>query len=144
MRLSRKSDYALRAVKHVSNLPKGKLGSINSIAEAEGVPREFLAKILKDLTRAGILVSYQGVTGGYRMSKTPREVSFLDVIEAIDGPIHLNLCTEVGPDSKGVCRCARASSCTLLGFWSGQEASFKKALAKEHFAKYKAKAKGKK
>ena len=58
MQLSRKADYALRAVKHLSSLPKGKLGSINSIAAAEAIPREFLAKILKDLTRGGIL-SYE-------------------------------------------------------------------------------------
>ncbi len=132
MRLSRKSDYALRAVRHMSNLPKGKLGSINSVAEAESVPREFLAKILKDLTRAGILVSYQGVTGGYRLTKTPKEVTFLDVIEAIDGPIHLNLCTE-----EGGCRCDKFKCCTLKGFWETQEKSFKKALGKEHFGKYK-------
>ncbi|RKX17512.1 MAG: Rrf2 family transcriptional regulator, partial [Candidatus Zixiibacteriota bacterium] len=91
MRLSRKSDYALRAVKHLATLPKGKLGSINSIAEAEAIPREFLAKILKDLTMSGILVSYQGVKGGYRLDRLPKDISFLNVMEAIDGPMHLNL-----------------------------------------------------
>jgi len=137
MRLSRKSDYALRAVRHISNLPKGKLGSINSISEAEQVPREFLAKILKDLTRAGILVSYQGVTGGYRLARTPKEVTFLDVIEAIDGPIHLNLCTEnsVG----GVCQCDQGGTCAMRGFWDAQEKTFKRALQREHFGKYKGK-----
>ncbi len=132
MRLSRKSDYALRAVKHLSNLPKGKLGSINSVSEAENIPREFLAKILKDLTRSGILVSYQGVTGGYRLAKTAREITFLTVMEAIDGPIHLNLCTELGD-----CRCEQYRTCQLKGFWEGQEKLFKKALSKEHFGKYK-------
>ena len=132
MRLSRKSDYALRAVRHLTNLPKGKLGSINSVAEAENIPREFLAKILKDLTRSGILVSYQGVTGGYRLAKTAREITFLTVMEAIDGPIHLNLCTELGD-----CRCEQYRTCQLKGFWEGQEKLFKKALSKEHFGKYK-------
>ena len=132
MRLSRKSDYALRAIKHMSNLPKGKLGSINSVSEAENIPREFLAKILKDLTRSGILVSYQGVTGGYRLAKPAREITFLTVMEAIDGPIHLNLCTELGD-----CRCEQYRTCQLKGFWEGQEKLFKKALSKEHFGKYK-------
>ncbi|MDF1543524.1 MAG: Rrf2 family transcriptional regulator [bacterium] len=131
MRLSRKSDYALRAVKHMANLPTGKLGSINSVSEAETIPREFLAKILKDLTRSGILVSYQGVTGGYRLAKVPKDVTFLDVIEAIDGPIHLNLCTE---DSG--CRCEQYKTCQLKAFWENQEVAFKKALGKEHFGKY--------
>ena len=131
MRLSRKSDYALRAVKHLANLPTGKLGSINSVSAAESIPREFLAKILKDLTRSGILVSYQGVTGGYRLSKTPKDVTFLHVIEAIDGPMHLNLCTE---DSG--CRCEQFKTCQMKAFWEVQEKMFKKALDREHFGKY--------
>jgi len=131
MRLSRKSDYALRAVRYLSGLPTGKLGSINSIAEAESIPREFLAKILKDLTRGSILVSYRGVTGGYRIARKPREISFLDVIEAIDGPIHLNLCTE-GKD----CNCPVYDTCEMRAFWENQEGAFKKALGKQHFAKY--------
>lgn len=132
MQLSRKSDYALRAVRHLSTLPKGKLGSINSIAEAEAIPREFLAKILKDLTRGGILVSFQGVTGGYRLSKNPKDVTFLNVIEAIDGPVHLNLCTE-----QGTCACEEYDRCQMKDFWVGQEKLFKKALTKHNFGRYK-------
>lgn len=132
MQLSRKADYALRGVRHLATLPKGKLGSINSIAEAESVPREFLAKILKDLTRSGILVSYQGVTGGYRLSRVAKEISYLDVIEAIEGPIHINLCTE-GPD----CGCSRYNDCQFRSFWQSQENTFKKALQRQNFAKFK-------
>ena len=132
MRLSRKSDYALRAIKHLSSLPKGKLGSINSVSEAESIPREFLAKILKDLTRSGILVSYQGVKGGYRLDRLPKEISFLNVMEAIDGPMHLNLCTE-----EGGTRCENSDDCPMKPFWENQEALLKKALTKEHFGKYK-------
>ena len=136
MQLSRKADYALRAVKHLSTLPKDKLGSINSIAAAESIPREFLAKILKDLTRSRILVSFQGVTGGYRMAKTPKEVSFLTVIEAIEGPIHINLCTEGNS-----CSCTQHAKCQMRDFWKVQETSFKKALAKHNFSRYKRTAK---
>lgn len=132
MRLSRKSDYALRAVRHLSTLPKGKLGSINSVSEAEEIPREFLAKILKDLTRSGILVSFQGVTGGYRLAKLPKDVTFLNVIEAIDGPVHLNLCTETA-----TCNCEKFDGCQMKGFWQVQETAFKKSLEREHFGKYK-------
>jgi len=139
MRLSRKSDYALRAIKHVSNLPTGKLGSINTISEAESVPREFLAKILKDLTRSGILVSYQGVTGGYRMALNPKDVSFLDVIEAIDGPLHLNLCTETE-----TCTCDQYKTCPMRPFWQQQENSFKRALQRQNFGKFRRKARARK
>ena len=131
MRLSRKSDYALRAIRYLSNLPAGHLGSINSISEAESIPREFLAKILKDLTRGGILVSFQGVTGGYRLIHKPREVTFLDVIEVIDGPLHLNLCTE-----GNACNCDQYDTCQIRNFWEIQETAFKKALGRQHFGKY--------
>jgi len=132
MQLSRKADYALRAVRYLSSLPKGKLGSINTVAQAESIPREFLAKILKDLTRNGILVSYQGVTGGYRLSKTPREISFLNVIEAIEGPLHINMCTE-GPN----CGCKSYETCLFREFWANQEKKLKQALSKNNFGKYK-------
>ncbi len=134
MRLSRKSDYALRAIRHLSNLPAGKLGSINSIAEAESIPREFLAKILKDLTRGSILVSYQGVTGGYRLARTPREVTFLDVVEVINGPIHLSLCTEEKRS-----RTELHDEYDMCKFWVNLEQQFKKALSKQHFGKYRVK-----
>jgi Rrf2 family protein len=132
MQLSRKADYALRAVRHLSSLPKGKLGSINSIAAAESIPREFLAKILKDLTRSGILVSFQGVTGGYRLAQTPKEISFLDVIEAIEGPVHINLCTE-----GETCPCNQVDTCNMRDFWLTMEKSFKRQLTRHNFGRYK-------
>ena len=131
MKLSRKADYALRAVRHCARLPKETVGTIDQIAEAESIPREFLAKILKDLTSAGILVSHRGVYGGYAMAKTPRETTFLEVIEATDGPIHINLCTT--PD-----RCCESQykTCSMRNFWETYEVKFKRTLEKEHFAKY--------
>ncbi len=131
MQLSRKADYAIRAVRHLSSLPKGTLGSINSIASADGIPREFLAKILKDLTSSGILASYQGVHGGYRLVRQPREISFLDIIEAVDGPFFINLCTE---EDGAYCR--QVGHCPMHAFWVNQEKVLKRALAHEVLAKY--------
>lgn len=130
MNLSRKSDYALRAVRHISGLPKGKLSSINAIARAESLPREFLAKILKDLTLTGILVSERGVMGGYRLTRPPEKVSFLDVIEAIDGPLHLTLCTE----SKG-CSCNQNDYCHMHQFWVAQERVIRDVLRRQNFGR---------
>lgn len=131
MLLKRKADYALRAVKHLSTLPKGELGSINSIAAAESISSTFLAYILRDLTRSGILVSVQGRTGGYRLAGAPKDVSLLNIIEAIEGPIHINLCTEGDR-----CPCDVASDCPMRSFWIAQEKSFNKALGKHTFARY--------
>jgi Rrf2 family protein len=131
MRLSRKSDYALRAVRYCSNLPKGQRGSINSIAESEKVPREFLAKILRDLTSNGILVSHQGVKGGYTLARKPREINFLHVIEAVDGPLHLSLSTENRKRWKD-----KLASGDLGDFWTEREKNFKQALTRQHFGRY--------
>jgi Rrf2 family transcriptional regulator, iron-sulfur cluster assembly transcription factor len=132
MQLSRKSDYALRAVMHLAGLPKGHLASIGAIAEAQSIPREFLAKILKDLTWAGILVSFQGVTGGYRLARLPKDVTFLDVIEAMDGPVQLNLCV-TNPKN-----CEHSKNCTIREFWVKEQDHFLKVLSKANFQKYKA------
>ena len=123
MRLSRKSDYALRAIKHCASLPKGSYGSIRVIAEAESIPREFLAKILKELTNEGILTSYRGVSGGYALARDAKNISLLDVIEAVNGPLHVSLCTEPGWH-----QAASGGSCPLCAFWKAQENTVKKAL----------------
>ena len=132
MQLSRKSDYALRAVMHLAGLPKGKLASIGAVAEAQSIPREFLAKILKDMTWAGILVSFQGVTGGYRLARAPKDVTFLDVIEAMDGPIKINLCVT------SLKNCEHSKNCTLRPFWLKEQDRLIKVLSKANFQKYKA------
>ncbi len=133
MKLSRKSDYALRAVRHLSTLPKEKLGSINTISEAERVPREFLAKILKDLTNGGVLKSFQGVTGGYRLAKPAKDVSFLNIIEIIDGPLRVSLATD--GKAKGFNGEGRSDS-AFEKFWKDQEKTIKNSLSKQNFGRF--------
>ena len=128
MQLSRKADYALRAVAYVSQLKKNELASIGRIAKARGIPREFLAKILKELTRAGILVSFQGVTGGYRLSRPAKEVSFLDVIEAMEGPVAVNLCVDGNH-----CGCTREKGCEIRPFFVKQQDQITRALKRQTF-----------
>ena len=129
MQLSRKADYALRAVAFVAQVKKGNLVSIGRIASARNIPREFLAKILKELTRAGILVSFQGVTGGYRLARAARDISFLDVIEAMEGPVKVNLCV----DGKH-CDCSRDKGCEIRPFFIKQQEQITRALSRQNFA----------
>ena len=133
MRLSRKSDYALRAVMHLAGLPKGKLASIGEVAKAQKIPREFLAKILKDLTWSEILLSFQGVTGGYRLAKPAKSITFFDVIEAMDGEIVLNLCCEEKND------CGHYKGCPMRDFWQKEQDHYFKSLKRANFGKYKIK-----
>jgi Rrf2 family protein len=129
MQLSRKADYALRGVAYVAQLKKGELASIGRIARSRGIPREFLAKILKELTRAGILVSFQGVTGGYRLAKPAKDVSFLDVVEAMEGPVAVNLCVDGGH-----CNCTREKGCEIRPFFIKQQDQITKALKRQTFS----------
>ena len=128
MKLSRRTDYALRAVRNIAGLPKGTLGTIKGIAQAESLPPNFLAKILKDLTFAGILSSFHGITGGYRLARPPKKITYLEVIEAMEGPMHLSLCT----GAKG-CACRKDDKSRLHQFWVAQEQAVRNALQKKHF-----------
>jgi Rrf2 family protein len=134
MKISRKSDYALRAVLYIARQPSEKRSSINAIAETERVPRDFLAKILKELTRASILKSYQGVHGGYQLAKPSSQVNVLDVIEAMDGPLGVNLCVRT---EKG-CDCDHSEHCGMYPFWRKVQTQIKSTLKTETIAKLKA------
>ena len=135
MKISRKADYALRAVLYISKQPTDKRNSINAIAESESIPRDFLAKILKELTRAEILKSYQGVHGGYQLARTPNQVSVLDVIESMDGPLGINLCVR-GEDG---CDCEKSDRCSMYPFWDKLQKQLKAILKSETLVKLRGK-----
>lgn len=92
MRLNQATDYAFRAVLYLSLLPRGQVVEAKLIAEEENIPMRFLLKIFRLLTRAGIVESFRGVNGGYALARPPGEITMLDVIEAIEGPIKINRC----------------------------------------------------
>src|SRR5258705_5350372 len=86
LRLSKKADDALTAMKHVA--PRGDRGSSSAreIAGLYDIPIELMAKVLQRLVRRGLLASYQGTRGGYQLARVPTQISFADVIQAIEGP----------------------------------------------------------
>jgi len=65
---------------------------VDEISQAKSIPRSFLAKIMQKLTKAGIVNSFRGVKGGFRLARKPEQVSLLDVIEAIEGPTAMSRC----------------------------------------------------
>src|SRR4051794_24352843 len=116
LQVSRKVDYALRAMIHLAAQPEGTRETLQDIARKNEIPREFLAKILKVLGDAGLVSAIRGPGGGVSMARAPERISFLEVIEAVDGPIVLNLCLD---DTK---TCSLSSMCTMQGVWkAGQE-----------------------
>ena len=94
LRLSKKSDYALMAMKHLATRADGAASvSAREISEAYDIPLELLAKVLQRLVRARLLVSVQGTRGGYRLSRGASAISVADVIQAVDGPVTVTACS---------------------------------------------------
>src|SRR5437762_14282871 len=95
-RLSKKSDYGLIALKHLAQHNEESI-SAREIAAQYHIPAELLAKVLQRLVRKGLLVSQQGINGGYVLAKDPASISIVDVVEALEGPISITPC-ERGDD----------------------------------------------
>jgi len=107
LKLTKKADYGLIAVKHLAMAGRTGAASAKEIADAYGMPLPLLAKILQKLTKTGLLVSVPGSSGGYKLAKRPERISALEVIHAIDGPIILTTCfTAHG-------RCDQSERCTV-------------------------------
>src|SRR5437899_11939703 len=90
LKLTKKADYGLIALRHLAVDRKG--ASAKDIADAYRVPLPLLSKILQKLAKTGLLVSEQGTHGGYRLARDPHEITALEVIRTIDGPIILTHC----------------------------------------------------
>jgi Rrf2 family protein len=93
LRLSKKADYALMAMKHLALRGDRGSSSAREIAEQYGIPIELLAKVLQRLVRRGLLTSHQGTRGGYQLMRAPGHISVADVIDAIDGPVTITACS---------------------------------------------------
>jgi len=89
MQLTRQADYAMRAVLYLTTKP---LASIKEIARDQGVPQEYLGKIIQTLAKAGIVKTHRGVGGGISLARPPLKITMLDVIQAVEGPLLLNRC----------------------------------------------------
>lgn len=103
MNITQATDYAFRAILYLTRQPYGKVVEAQKIAEAENIPMRFLLKIMPSLIKTGIIKSQRGVGGGYMLGKEAEEINFLDVIEAIEGPIQMNRCfQDTALCSKGI------------------------------------------
>jgi Rrf2 family protein len=99
LKLTRKADYGLISLKHLAM--RNGSASAKEISDAYGLPLPLLSKVLQQLTRTGFLQSEHGTNGGYRLRRPAREITALEVIRTIDGPIFLTSCF-TGTDDCGV------------------------------------------
>ena len=112
MQLTRAADYAVRVMIHLAGMPPGSRASRTELAEAAECPEQFLSKVLQSLTRAGLVTSHRGNTGGFELPRLHRNASILEVVEAIEGPLRLNLCL----DSDHAC--GRQEWCPAHAVWA--------------------------
>jgi Rrf2 family protein len=108
LRLTKKADYGLMAMKLLAEQPYRVAMSAKDIADEYHLPLQLLAKVLQQLTRAGLLDSHAGTHGGYSLARTSEEISAFEVIIAIDGPLFITNCAT----SKGT-SCDLHDSCTI-------------------------------
>src|SRR5579884_3506426 len=92
MQLTRAADYAVRVMVHLAGLPPETRASRSELALAAECPEQFLSKVLQSLTRAGLVLSHRGNTGGFELPDIHRTATLLEIVEAIEGPMRLNLC----------------------------------------------------
>ena len=119
--LSKKADYGLIALKHLAQHSEESV-SAREIAAHYHIPAELLAKVLQTLARKGLLMSQQGIHGGYVLARDPASISIVDVVEALEGPIAITPC-ERGNDCQQLQMCSvrdpllkvRAKVVRLLG-----------------------------
>lgn len=107
LRLTKKADYGLMALKHLAEHPGGPAQSAKDIAEAYHIPTSLLAKILQTLTRSGVVISHAGLYGGYSLARPASEITAFEVIRSIEGPLFIASCTTNHGD------CDLLSSCTV-------------------------------
>lgn len=111
LQISRKMDYALRALAYLAGRQGAQGCTLSDIASHTAVSSQFLAKIIEQLAQRGLVRSRRGPRGGYSLARHPAEVSVHEVIEAVEGPIMLNTCA--GGDSD----CVLLPNCEMTSFW---------------------------
>jgi len=95
MQLKNQVEWALHCCAILAGLPEGRYLSTKALAEFHGVPKEYLSKAMQGLSQAGIVEGTLGPTGGYRLAKPLEKISFLDIVEAVEGKSSTFVCTEI-------------------------------------------------
>lgn len=130
MQITRQADYAVRAVLHLSEIENGGRAPTSKIALKQNIPPSFLAKIVSQLSVAGVVQTSRGARGGVSLARDAADISLLEVIEAIDGPITLNECV-TDPSA-----CIFGDDCKVHIVWCKAQAELVNTLASTNFASF--------
>lgn len=118
--------YAIRAMMYLASLPSNTIVQINDLSGKWSIPEKYLRKIIPQLAKAGLIYSRRGMGGGIVLAKPSKEISFLEVIESVEGKIFLNKCL-MSPEM-----CERSPWCSANRVWKEAQESMKKVLASKN------------
>ena len=130
MQITRQADYAIRAVRYLAKQGPNQRAATSTVAQEMKIPPSFLAKIISQLSIAGLLHTSRGARGGVTLARDAKDISLLDVVEAIDGPILLNECTE---DSTN---CPFGEDCEIRSLWCDAQDELVTRLRSTNFAQF--------
>ncbi len=122
IRLNRLTDYAVVVLTRMANAP-GEVQTAPHLAEGSTVPLPTVAKLLKMLTRDGIVASQRGAAGGYVLSRAPEAITVMEIIRALEGPISLTSCVDGATGN-----CDVESLCPMRGNWDKVNMAIREAL----------------
>jgi Rrf2 family protein len=128
MQLTRAADYATRVMIHLATLPQHERASLPALTSATGAPESFLSKVLQALSRAKMIASRRGQLGGFEILPHGRKASMREVIEAIDGPVYLNICLASER------ACGRQNWCPAHTVWVEAQQAMLDVLGRESIA----------
>jgi Rrf2 family protein len=134
MQITRQADYAVRAILHLAQMKEGDRTATSTVAKEQRIPPSFLAKIISQLSIAGLLHTSRGARGGVMLARDPKDITLLEVVEAIDGPIQLNECVTEG----GIC--SFEDNCPIRSVWCEAQDELVARLRQTDFAQLLAKA----
>ena len=127
MQITRQADYAIRADRYLAKQGPNQRAATSTVAQEMKIPPSFLAKIISQLSIAGLLHTSRGARGGVTLARDAKEISLLDVVEAIDGPILLNECVGDPAD------CVFSDDCLVHPIWVEVQESLVKRLRETRF-----------
>ncbi len=128
LKITIETEYALRCVLCISSKPD-RIFRVSEISENRDIPKSFLAKIMQKLVKAGLIESIRGAKGGFLLAKKPSDITLLDIIEIMEGPILVNKCA-IDKD-----KCDMSDVCTIHPVWVHLRDSIEKQLRDYDFGR---------
>jgi Rrf2 family iron-sulfur cluster assembly transcriptional regulator len=128
MQITRASEYAIRGILDLCSQPEGSVCLLSDVSERQQIPTSFLSKIFQNLGKAGMVSSSRGTGGGFVLTKSSSEITLLDVLQAVEGQISLNVCVNNGQ------ACENQPKCAVHPVWREAQEYLSQLLGKHTFA----------